>query len=272
MSVRSRIYVLVRMVFINEPTADIVMKLILTKKSMSKKDKMILISDIYNKYVIDYNIPQEVRPRSHISQVISQYIQTYYFNKIKDVSNLCILDVGGANGDVLKNIGDNLSISKRNLYCLEPEKKGWKYMYTNSDYITYVFWDNKSIPKKIKKNSLDVVIIMVTLHHMTVKDREALFTNLHFLTKPGSLLIIKEHDSRDKEDKFCIEWQHAIFAAITNPIDTPSMYEDYKNKEYWDNYICSMGYMDGLSELYRSFPNGSLKNPTNLYWKVYVKK
>ena len=197
------------------------------------------------------------------------------------MSKLRIIDVGGGNGDVLKNIGGDLNISKRNLFCLESNKTGWEYVITNADNITYIFWDNINIPNTISSNSIDVVIIMVTLHHMNLSERNALFDNLNVLTKPGSLLILKEHDSQDTSDKFCIEWEHSIYAVITNPIATTNRdikeirkayYEDYKSKKYWDTYICSYGYTSGYSGVFPCAPNKTYKNPTNLYWMVYVKE
>jgi ubiquinone/menaquinone biosynthesis C-methylase UbiE len=169
-------------------------------------------------YIVDNNIQPRVINRLYISQKISQYIKAYYFKKIPNVSKIRIMDVGGGNGDVLKNIGEDLNISKRNLYCIESTD-GWDYLYTNKKDITYVFWDNKIIPNVIKSDSIDVVMIMVSLHHMTTSTRNALFDNLQVLTKPGSLLLIKEHDMMDTSDKFCIDWEHILY-ALSSPLAT----------------------------------------------------
>jgi hypothetical protein len=186
------------------------------------------------------------------------------------------MDIGGGNGDVLKHIGGVLGISKKNLYCVEPNQ-GWKYPFTNQDNITYVIWDNVNIPT-IKHNSLDVVVIMVSLHHMTRETRIALMDNIKILAKPKSLLIIKEHDCVDKEDEVAITWEHALFELRDQPLATSQniksirgYYEDYKSKQYWDKFICSNGYVDAMSTIMQDPPNKTQSNPTNLYWKVYIK-
>jgi ubiquinone/menaquinone biosynthesis C-methylase UbiE len=277
MLIYNRIHALVNRLCSDEKTVDKIVNIIMNKY-ISMNDKMIRISNLYHMYIIDNNIQQTSRNRLYISQKISQYIKAYFFKKIPDVSKLRIMDIGGGNGDVLTNIGEEMNITKRNLFCVEPMNAGWEYLYTNKKDITYVFWDNKTIPNVIKSNSIDVVLIMVSLHHMTIDTRNALFDNLQLTAKPGSLLIIKEHDMQDKGDKFCIEWEHALFAIINNPLttrdnikDLRDYYEDYKSKEYWDKYICSRGYIDDTSVFQHNYQNKTYYNPTNLYWKVYIK-
>lgn len=277
MLIHNRIHELVNNICSDEKTVDQIVNIIMNK-SITMNDKMIRISVLYHKYIIDNHIQPIIRSRVYISQKLSQYIKAYFFKKIPSISKIRIMDVGGGNGDVLKNIGYELNITKRNLFCVEPNTAGWEYLYTNKKDITYVFWDNKTIPNVIKSNSIDVVMIMVSLHHMPIDTRNALFDNLQVTAKPGSLLIIKEHDMKDKCDKFCIEWEHALYAISNNPLATRDTikhirdyYEDYKSKEYWDKYICSRGYMDDASVFLNNYPNKIYRNPTNLYWKVYIK-
>lgn len=213
--------------------------------------------------------------QSFISNQLSNYIFNNYFNP-----QIKIADLGGGNGDVLKNIGINLHLNKENLYCIE-QKQSWAeaYKFSNSDFIKYIFWDNKKI-SGIKKNSLDVIIIMVSLHHMTDETIKNVFKNINKLAKPNSILIIKEHDSQTIEDKIVINFEHHLYHLIGNKLQTEKEISNYlnnyidnfKSKEYFDNLITKAGYTI-VEEFNRYFEKDfDNKNPTNLYYKIYRKK
>ena len=248
---------------------------IIMDKSTRINTKCIRISEIYYKYIYT-NVPRPVRSRPFIEMKLSNYIRSYYSKTIPHKSNIRIMDICGGNGDVLKNIGSLLGIPKNNLYCVEPKQRH-KYPVTTQDKITHVIWDNANIPT-IPPNILDVVIIMVSLHHMTRTMRITLMDNIKVLAKPKSLLIIKEYDCVDKEDETVITWEHALVDLRDHPLATSKniksirgYYEDYKSKQYWDNLICSNGYVDAMSTIMQDPPNKTQYNPTNLYWNVYIK-
>jgi ubiquinone/menaquinone biosynthesis C-methylase UbiE len=273
---RNRLFKIFNKICNNEILSDILVEIAMSTK-YSKKGKIIRMSQEYHQYMEDNLIPLRVINRQYTCNILSQYIHSYYFKTVANMSNLRILDVGGGNGDVLVNIGANLNIPKSHLFCLEPNG-GWDYQYTNTDKVSYVFWNNKIIPNIVKNASIDVVIIMVTLHHMKEHERNALFTNLHRVTKPGSLLILKEHDAQDRSDILSIEWEHILFSIIRTNVTTleniteiMNYYEDYRSEDYWDKYICSCGYVGVLSEIIRRIPNKNRYNLDNIYWKVYVK-
>jgi SAM-dependent methyltransferase len=239
---------------------------------------MIRISELYHEYKKANNITAVPRLRLFISTTIAQYIKTYYSQKQKHINRLNIVDIGGGNGDVLTNIGKTLDIPKKHLFCLEP-KNGWEYPYDNTKHIQYVFWNNRVFPPGIKPDSVDVVIIMVALHHMTDDTLKAVFDNLVKIVKPGSLLIIKEHDAQNAEDRKCIIWEHALYAIVNGPIATTKNIKEirnydefYNSKTFYDEYIDQYGYVDAISTVLQNPPIRTNTNPTNLYWKVYIKE
>jgi ubiquinone/menaquinone biosynthesis C-methylase UbiE len=194
------------------------------------------------------------------------------------VSELSIVDIGGGNGQMLREIGENLKIPKSNLFSIESMVP-WThpYPFSNSEYIQYVFWDNDTIPN-IQPLSIDVVIIAVTLHHMSDSVIQKTFENLKRIMKPMSILIIKEHDCKTKEDKLIIDWEHHLYHLIESPLqdeENIEKYKDkfinnYKSKQQWTNIIESHGY-EPIIELNRLFErNIDSKNPTNLYWRIYI--
>lgn len=266
-----RFNILLKKIIKNENILKIIEDLLTKTRSYSKK-KFLQISKIYHSYNIKSNIPTN---RNFISKKVAIYIlKKHYLKSMK------IADIGGGNGDVLKEVGQLLKLNKNNLYCVE-NISGWTetYNYSNQQYLQYIFWDNVTIPT-IKANSLDVVLIMVSLHHMSDLIIKDLFKNLQILSKANSLLIIKEHDCQNSNDLYIINWEHHLYEITHRPnlsendiIKYKANYVDnYKTKGYYDKLIHSYGYID-VVELNRLFePIGEdAKNPTNLYWKIYKK-
>jgi ubiquinone/menaquinone biosynthesis C-methylase UbiE len=250
---------------------------ILLKDRSNSANKFVQISKLIHSHM--QKNTKNIEPnRTYISDKLTKYISQNY--SIKDHKDIKIADIGGGNGQILKEIGTSLKISKENLYCVE-QITPWTepYAFSNSDHIQYVFWDNNNIPT-ITPKSLDIVFIMVTLHHMTDETINATFKNLNRLCKSGALLFIKEHDCKTPDDKFVIDWEHHLYHLIETPQQTESQIIQYK-KNYVDNYktkkwidylIHNYGFVSKI-ELNRLFErNTDHNNPSNLYWKIYVKK
>jgi SAM-dependent methyltransferase len=218
----------------------------------------------------------DVENRTFVSNKLSHYIRKNHYTE-----DMKIADIGGGNGQILKELGQSLSLPQTNLYCVE-QITPWAepYAYNNSQFIQYIFWDNKTIPT-IEPKSLDVVFVMVTLHHMTDETIHNTMINLIKLVKKGSLLIIKEHDCKSAEDKYVIDWEHHLYHLVETPTQTEHDIQQYK-KHYIDNFKTKARFDDiiehygyqSVQELNRFFeetPEPNNKNPTNLYWKIYQK-
>jgi SAM-dependent methyltransferase len=266
---------------------DILINKILKIKPDKKKDilriltlthsysikKFLFISNLYH----SENVVNFKPDRHFISYKISKYLLKTCFRK-----NMKIADIGGGNGDVIKIIGENLNLKRENLYCVENNSNSWteSYPFSNGNHIQYIFWDNITIPN-IKPQSLDVVLIMVTLHHMPNDIIQNLFTNLKQLTKPNSLLILKEHDCKTRDDLYLINWEHHLYYLVNthllsenDVIKYKETYVDnYNTKSYYDNLLYKNGYVD-VVEFTRLFDKNlylDKNNSSNLYWKVYKK-
>jgi SAM-dependent methyltransferase len=216
--------------------------------------------------------------RTYISSKIVAFLKQYFFNS---VFFLRIADIGGGNGDFLREIGTDLSLSSQNLYCVEsaiPWAEPYSFPYSKD--LHYILWDNHTIPF-IEPLSLDVVLIMVTLHHMNDATIEATFNNLTRLMKPGGILIIKEHDCISPEDKLIIDWEHHLYHLAESPLQTVHAIREYKEHyidnfktmQTWDETIQQNGFTPIvlLNRLFEQKPEPYGKNPSRLYWKIYRK-
>ena len=126
-----------------------------TKVIMNKIYLMILNKNI----VIDYNKNRQ--------NFISEKIYNYIFNdKLSFSKNtIKIVDIGGGNGNVLSNLNNILQINKENFLCIETQSDWIETYDFNNKNIKYLFWDNNTI--SIPDNSIDIVLCMVSLHHMS---------------------------------------------------------------------------------------------------------
>jgi hypothetical protein len=221
--------------------------------------------------IIPHQPPDKDRQK-FISDKLSNYLKTL------DLKNPLIVDIGGGNGDVLKNIGHSLKIDKNHLFVVE-QKTPWSepYPFSNGDYLNYIYWDNNKIPE-IKPHSANVILIMVSMHHMTDSTIQHLFDNLNRIAKPNAIVIIKEHDlSNPDKDKLVIDWEHHLYhlAESKNPTKNElSKYlehyvDNFKSKQYFDELFVKNDYeqVQELNRLFEKMPDD--RNPTNLYWKIY---
>lgn len=196
-----------------------------------------------------------------------------------NLSNLRIADIGGGEGDVINYIGLNLNMNLNNLFCIESQNS-WAESYQYKNSIQYIFWDNETI--NIEHNSLDVIIIMVSMHHMLNSTIDKLLTNIKLLLKSTGFVIIKEHDCLNDQHKFVIDWEHHLYHIMMSSNDKLTNDEcftyinnfisNYKSKSAFDELFVNNGFIIG-PELDRGLKpintNIDISNATNLYWRIY---
>ena len=174
----------------------------------SKNDVLNKILEIH-KILITYNIPniqEENKNHYWISQKLIEIIKKYNYS-----NDICIADIGGGNGNILNYINNNYDVPSDNLYIIE-QKEEWDEKYKYSNKLNYIFWDNNHID--IKDNSLDIIIIMVSLHHMIDITIDNLLINIKRILKHNGLIIIKEHNCCSEQDKLIIDWEHHLYHLL----------------------------------------------------------
>ena len=248
--------------------------------------KFMNIINIYNKFTHnESDSNNDSNKKNFIGDKIMHYITSM---NIPISNDSTIMDIGGGNGDMLQYFSENIHIPKDKLICIESVSDWYEpYTYTNGDIVTYQLWDSVS-PFAVIPNALDIVFIMVALHHMSDDTITNVFTNLQTSMKSGAYLFIKEHDCQSFEDNYVIDWEHHLYHIIEadgNALTKANVEKyfqhiyisNFKSKAYFNSLICSNGF-ELVSELNR-FAEPSLKpneydayNPTKLYWNVYSKR
>lgn len=246
---------------------------IIEKTNLEKNNiirSMLEINDIIN----NSNIIKPSSQPNHkwVASNIVNIIKKYGFDK-----NVKIIDIGGGEGNILKIINEMYNVSNDNLYCVE-QIGDWSEKYKFMNNINYIFWDNINI--NIEPNTVDVIIIMVSMHHMDDATLNNLLHNTKKILKNNGIVIIKEHDHNSKISRI-IDWEHHLYHLLMSEdqmitLDNLDNYletfvNNYKSKKEFDVLFRKYGYV-GAEELNRYFQpltNAISFNPTNLYWKIY---
>lgn len=227
-------------------------------------------------YVIKYSVQQKEGRQDYIVSKIIKFLKTH--NNLDE--NFKMLDIGGGNGNVLSAINQVIKGKKENFICLESDSWVEEYKFSNKN-ITYKFWDNCYID--IPDNTCDVIMCMVSLHHMTDDIIDNILTEIHRILKPNGLLLIKEHNMTSISYKL-IEWEHHLYHILdcTYNNQKPNANEyleksvhNFHNYKYWEHLItdkCKMKlYYRANRFLDDIYNENDPKNPSNLYWDVYIK-
>jgi ubiquinone/menaquinone biosynthesis C-methylase UbiE len=194
-----------------------------------------------------------------------------------------IVDIGGGDGTILHSLCEKLNLKKENMFCVES-KDGWSEEYIQKySSIQYLVWDNIHLPFDL--NSIDIFILMVSLHHMNEETILNVFDNLSKKIKKNGIVILKEHDCNTEHDHNLIHWEHHLYHLLNTPQEKRNQkdlieYENtfvsnFKSKMYFDELFHRNGF-DTIVELDRSFRDkkiyrNDVKNITKLYWKIYRK-
>ena len=235
-------------------------------KSIINIDQIITFSDITKLHTLSKNTNHD-----WVSEKLTEIIKKYHYpNSIK------IMDIGGGEGNILQQIGLLHNIPNNNLYCVE-QQNDWSENYKYDNNLNYIFWDNEII--NVEKKSIDIILIMVALHHMDDQTITNLMNNIKSLLKDDGIIIIKEHDNLNDTTKKIIDWEHHIYHILMTTEINEDNLKTYLNT-FVNNYK-SMNEIDKIFEingfkikeiLDRKFTKFILHdhfNPTNLYWKIY---
>ena len=252
----------------------------LIEKSKNIKQTLQTISNIVtNEFIKMKCIRDEYRQDFIVSKILI-FIRAYSQNRITEQTRF--VDIGGGNGNVLQQMNSTLDLieQKHNFICVETQTDWIETYDYNNKNISYIFWNNDSL--QIEDNSVDYILCMVSLHHMTDETIETTFKEINRILKPGGMLLVKEHDSNEYSKKF-VELEHYLYHIMDSAyqhkiIDINTYFENsidnFKSIQKWRELIETFGGLHWKKTTNRfldgPFVNDN-KNASNLYWEVYTK-
>ena len=257
------------------PTAvKIQMVRIILDRTLSECQKMEEMFQLVKPY---YQTP------SSLSKNRQSFIVEKLCNKFRDLgidihrSDLQIADIGGGDGNVLSLLREkNTMLSNDHLHCVEDKR--WVEEYTfDKTYIDYLFWDFHKID--LPDHSIDVVLLMVSLHHMEDSTIDNALSEIKRFAKKGAYVLVKEHNAGPK-NLINIEWEHHMYHLLDTlksgkDLDYDAYKErnlfNFKSQYHWHAVFSRHGFeeVETLNRFLENEVDSVHKNPTGLYWSIY---
>jgi SAM-dependent methyltransferase len=242
---------------------------------------------------------QSVRPEGNgggqewITSQIADYLDAKYPDLLQP--DKTIVDIGGGEGNVLAGLGRRGGIPKEQLFCVEqsPEDSTWATTYKriHENEVTYVEWSNRQLTLPLlAPNQADLLMCMVTLHHMPAEVARMVIVRGYSYLKPGGVMLVKEHDISTPELLCAVHWEHHLYhlseylseylpeshveADLQDYLDHHYV-AHYKSKESWVKQMQEVGFVlvEERTRTMGPIISGKTdsKNTTNLYWQVWNK-
>jgi len=255
-------------------------QLILKNKPETLNQTLTKISEIVLNYARRLNLKRDENRQDFIVEKMIDYLKNNYPNVLN--SDISIVDIGGGNGNVISAINTTVNGNKNNFVCVET-KNEWVESYPcDNDNILYKYWNNDVID--IPNDFCDIVLCMVSLHHMHNDTINKAIGEIKRILKPGGILMIKEHDAETIMTYNFIEWEHHLYhildCAYNNKLVDADEYakhsiNNFNDKSYWQIMLEKTHGFE-LKDRTNRFLYGPYqrdhKNTTNLYWEIYEKK
>lgn len=242
------------------------------------------IEQLLSDSTITFKHTMEPNRQTFICDKITNYLTTNNIIPLTKTSK--IIDIGGGNGNVLTYFGEKFKIPKENLICVEKESD----VMTNLEF-QYEF-DNKSItyelcgaelPFATTPECVDIIICMVSLHHMTDEYVSTLIPRMAELLKKGGILLLKEHDCSSPEISEIIDWEHHLYTIVETDFGPNLIHAkeyldgfvgNYKSKAHYQTLFQNAGLTmcQSFTNIFDPiFDNVKNKTPSQLYWQMFCK-
>lgn len=169
-----------------------------------------------------------------------------------------IVDVGCDDGSIVHAIGERFGLSPQNIIGVDLHAEPPPAPIT---YVRAV----EGQPYAIEDNSVDLVTMFVTLHH--VKSR-AHIESVKKMLRRGGLLIIREHDCSD--DSYLHDYLdviHGLSEIVSRGVDYDEFHADYYADFLSHGDIANLLGMRQV--FYSTYQVGN--NPQRLYHAAYIK-
>lgn len=154
------------------------------------------------------------------------------FNNIKNIKpNLSsIVDIGAYNGEITQKFQKQFNIPKRKTFLVDKIKPK-EIICKHKKFF--------SSTNKIKSNSIDIVICLMTLHH--IKNHEEVIKESQRILKKGGLFFIRESNNKKQEDIYYHKIMDIIYFNWHNKCEINNSFY-YNSKEYWIQLIEENGF------------------------------
>jgi ubiquinone/menaquinone biosynthesis C-methylase UbiE len=178
----------------------------------------------------------------------------------QDINVEVLLDIGAGNAELGAYFGKMLDTKQVYALDIYPEKD----FVQPSTESTVIYKQMKDFVVPLPDRSVDMVMMMMFLHHVNEKGKLKVLKEIQRVLKPGGIVFIREHDvpSGDKKFEKYLDDVHSKFNP--NPLEHSVEKTYYQSrKELKDMFIKN-------NFLYLDESSYSTKNPQAIYHELYV--
>jgi ubiquinone/menaquinone biosynthesis C-methylase UbiE len=192
-------------------------------------------------------LKQETRIEERISTITS-------FLNWKQTNPQTILDIGAGTGEIILGLKNHYHLPIKSIFAIDQK-------LPDIDGITPLNYIDDKIP--LPDNSVDVILLLVVLHHIEPDFRVGLINEIKRILAPNGVVIIREHDDNKTHDFFhYLDVSHIFWYLAENETPDPL-------------YLLSR---DETSTLFKNVGLASVNyntyegnNPQRLYYEMFIK-
>jgi SAM-dependent methyltransferase len=163
------------------------------------------------------------------------------------------VDIGSGTCTTACAISKQLGLSKDQVSCLDiVESCGQR-----ADDVTFMIFDGQTLP--LPTASTDLISIVHVLHHVEPGGSSMfhLLQEIKRILRPGGVVIVKEHDSPNKDYDLYLEAMHSLKQLVFYTSDPETMpLGSYQSREEWQVTFRRIGlpvvYWERTNDIYNS--------------------
>jgi ubiquinone/menaquinone biosynthesis C-methylase UbiE len=164
-----------------------------------------------------------------------------------------MLDVGCSEGSITAALGSALGLHSSSIHGCDvrdvPSPQGFTFALSSGARVPYA------------DAQFDFVVALMVLHHFD--ELPAMLAELRRVTRPGGLLLIREHDCTWPSLSMLIDVMHGLYARTwKDPPEQPhfcdTYYAHYRRREEWTELLRQAGFSQCASSPDR---NGTYREP-----------
>ena len=111
---------------------------------------------------------------------------------------------------------------------------------------------NDHAPIALPGNSVDVVLLVVGLHHIPVEKLDAFIASISRILRPGGKFILRDHNADGDEMISIVSTAHSVFNVLLSGEDLATELTEYRNfqsLQHWIERIEAAGFVAGEQRL-----------------------
>lgn len=171
------------------------------------------------------------------------------------------IDVGTSEGKITKAVVQELKLPAEDSYGVDVVDQD------QDPAFTFVKIDEEHLLGDFNTNCFDLVTIFQAVHHFG--NTKAMLDEIWRVMKPGSLLILREHDVNQEWQVVFLDIVHALYDVVFNPVKSAEKFVKgfvrgfacYRSRQEWTRWFANSGI---------SLVEYDKDKPPDLYFSYYA--